>query len=79
VRLLHDPQDPRLCFVLRVAAALRDKPKPPKPGCALRTPACAPPAAAEPRSVAGQESRAANARQLACCPVCNALALRMLG
>jgi hypothetical protein len=39
VRLLHDPWDPRLCFVLRVAAALRDKPKPPKPGCALRAPA----------------------------------------
>ena len=34
VRLLRDPQDPRLRFVLRIATALRDKPKPPKPRCA---------------------------------------------
>ncbi|KAK9839797.1 hypothetical protein WJX81_002359 [Elliptochloris bilobata] len=30
VRVLRDLQDPRLRFVLRVATALRDKPKPPK-------------------------------------------------
>lgn len=34
MRLVRDPADPQLRFVLRVAAALRDKPKPPKPGFA---------------------------------------------
>lgn len=33
VRLLRDRQEPQMRFVLRVATALRDKPKPPKGGC----------------------------------------------
>lgn len=36
MRLLRDRQEPQLRFVLRVATALRDKPKPPKGGCAAR-------------------------------------------
>ena len=34
VRVLCDRQEPQLQFVLRMATALRDKPKPPKDGCA---------------------------------------------